>query len=1002
MRLPLHQIAFAVSLAFSCLPVRATTAHFEANRGQASPGVDFVARGGRQLAFLTGGHAVFVIQAHPGSDPARVRMTLLGAESRAGVGQAPLSGRVHYLRSRSAESWIRDVPLFAEIRYPAVYPGIDLTYRWADGRIEYDFTVAPGAEPGRVRLEFDGAQRISMDPEGNLVLETPAGELVQRAPLLYQWRNGERERVPGRFELDGQSARFSVGDHDRTRPLVIDPLVEFASYLGGSGDDHIADVAVDASGAVYVAGTTHSLDFPVAGVPPQGACGLQTAFCRDAFVAKLDPSASGDSVLVWATYLGGIDDDSAMGLAIDAQGSAYVVGRTRSTNFPTTPGSFQPACQLSPYGTCGAGFISKLTPDGSAFAYSSYLSGGYNHETSTAALEEAQGVAVDADGAAYVVGTTHSRHFPVTPDAFQPSFGGASDAFVVKLDPPGSTALYASYLGGSGSEEYVKVAIDPGGNAYVAGRTNSTDFPTLAALQPTMRGGDGFLAKVNPLGTELVYSTYLGGGQWDACIGVAVDGSGNAVVTGQTQSVDFPLVAAFAGPNGGSDGYGDAFVTKVNAAGDEMVFSTYLGGFEEDWGTDVAVDPEGNVYVTGETVSWDFPVLHPIQPFAGEGAFVSKFNPAGALRFSTFVGASWAGGWGPAVEVDPAGRIVVGDEASNRFLPLVRAYQAFGGGSFDGYVSVIDPRPPAPSIAGFSPARGAPGTPVAIAGSAFTEATQVRFNGTQASFVLHTDTSLTATVPEGSSSGPILVATPSGSAFSEQSFTVQHPPSLSISDASTSEGNRSERVLSFRLTLSKAATQRVTVHYQTADGTATVTGSDYLEASGTVSFPVGAVSRVITTTVKGDWDLEANENFFVNLSSPVNAVIVDAQGVGTLLNDDPAPPTISIGDDSVLEGSALKAGRLRFTVRLSAASNTTVSVAYRTVAGSASAGTDYREASGTLLFSPGTVQKTIPVRLVGDGTAEGDENILVELSNASRAVIADGSGVGTIIDDDRP
>jgi len=392
----------------------------------------------------------------------------------------------------------------------------------------------------------------------------------------------------------------------------------YSTYLGGNGQDVGFGIAVDSSGNAYVTGQTFSNNFPITPGAFQTSPG-PLGNGGSVFVTKLNPMGS---ALIYSTYLGGFGFQEGLGIAVDAAGNAYVAGRTNSLNFPTTPGAFQPNFGGCPELTCFENaFVTKLNPTGSALVYSTYLGGTKN--------DEATGIALDAAGNAYVTGRTDSSDFPTSPGAYQTTFSGVlsvyGDAFVVKLDPTGSALIYSTFLGGSGDDIAYGIALDSSGNAYVVGATASTDFPTTpGAFQTTFGGGetDAFVTKVNPLGSALVYSTYLGGSDRDEGYGIAVDGlpSPNAYLTGATRSTDFPVIPGAIQPAfAGGTGF-DVFVTKLDPTGSALIYSTYLGGPDVDYGKAIAVDalPNPNAYVTGTTASTTFPTT--------PGAFQTSFG----------------------------------------------------------------------------------------------------------------------------------------------------------------------------------------------------------------------------------------------------------------------------------------------------------------------------------------------------------------------------------------
>jgi len=645
------------------LAVRALTARaqprlplsFEANRGQTDGKVRFLARGGAYTLFLTETEAVLDL----GSSRV-LRMQLAGASSRPAVeGVDPLSSRSNYFIGNDRAKWRTDVPHFARVRYEEVYPGIDLVYHAERDELEFDFHVAPGTDPGRIGLRLRGARRLELDPTGDLLLRLPGRTVRLRRPVAYQEIGGRRMPICAEYELRGRrEAGFRLAAYDRSRPLVIDPVLSYSTFLGGGGSDSGLDIEVDAAGNAYVAGRTLSVNFPTSN-PFQGAFG-GGGTNGDAFVAKLNPAGS---ALVYSTYLGGSASDVAVGLAVDQAGNAYVAGSTRSLNFPTAN-----ALQGS-FGGDQDGFVAKLSPAGNSLLYSTYYGG--------PGSESFSDVAVDAAGSAHVVGTIPGGGANVNTDAVIAKLNPPGSAFVynlglntsiagirlndfgdgVAVDPAGNAylggesglasigardevlavavgpagqSIYSVTFGGSDDDEARDLAVDSAGNAYITGFTESSNFPTTSGVfqpvRPTGLNGDAFVTKLSPAGA-ISYSTYLGGIDRDAGNGIAVDASGNAWVAGFTDSSNFPLAGAIQSAYGGMS---DAFVAQVNPLGSGLLFSTYLGGSQREIAVAVALDSQGNAYVTGGTSSPAFPTLRAFQAVksGGEDAFVLRFGEA--------------------------------------------------------------------------------------------------------------------------------------------------------------------------------------------------------------------------------------------------------------------------------------------------------------------------------------------------------------------------------------
>ncbi len=578
-----------------------------------------------------------------------LRTRFPGAGQHATVQAAGLlPSRTNYFTGRARQEWRTNVPNFERVRVSSLFPGIDLVFRGGNGSLEYDFVVHPGAEPSAIRFEIDGPHHMRVDEQGDLVLSRGGDRIRWKAPVIYQMKDGHRQLVSGRFEVDRHrhSVRFVVGRYDRGRELVIDPTLSYGSYLGGSGKDLSRGIGTDSAGNVYVAGGTTSTNFALT----SGAAQTVFAGPPDAFIAKFSPSGS----LIYATFLGGRGIDYATALAIDASGNAYVTGMTNSPDFPVTSGAFQRSYAGSGGNTCqyaGDAFVAKLNPSGSQLLYATYLGGKRD--------DIASGIAIDAAGDAYITGSTLSLDFPTTAGAYQTSFDGAGgqlgkpicngtpwfnsgDVFISKLDPAGARLLFSTYLGGSLDDAALAIGVDSSQNVYVGGYTLSRDLPvTAGALQRSFKGtdpqnvffhsGDGFVGKLASSGSSLIYLTYLGGSGDDAVTSLYPMSDGSVWVAGSSSSTDFPVSAnavqkTYAGyqtvPYTIEQSLGDAIVAHINSTGSALAYSTYLGGNQNDMATAIAVDAAGLVYIAGFSDSTSMlPVTtNALQPsMAGDG-----------------------------------------------------------------------------------------------------------------------------------------------------------------------------------------------------------------------------------------------------------------------------------------------------------------------------------------------------------------------------------------------
>jgi VCBS repeat-containing protein len=666
-----------------------------------------------------------------------LRLRLDSANQNAVVtGVQELPGKVNYFIGNDPKKWRTNVTTYAKVRYRDVYPGVDLEYYGNQGgELEYDFIVAPGADPSAIALDVGAGlvpaqgrpqgSPLRIDGGGDLVISAKGGEIRFHKPQVYQEQStvdGPQLTVPsetrkskvvnrqstiarrqfreGRFVLDAQNRiRLAVGPYDRSKPLVIDPELVYSTCLGGVSDS-ANGIAVDSSGDAYVTGTTYSDNFPT--VNPFQA--TKKSSDTTAFVTKFNATGT---ALVYSTYLGGSGGDTGNAIAVDSAGSAYLTGQTCSSDFPTAL-----PLQATLKGSCDP-FVTKLNPAGTSLVYSTYLGGSSGKDTAT-------GIAVDSSGNAYVTGAASSPDFP-TANPLQPSLKGYENAFVSKLNPSGSALVYSTYLGGSDGDNGAGIAVDSSGSAYLTGATSSPDFPTVNPIQ-TYQSKYGetnaFVAKLNPGGSALVYSTFLGGSGGpnpgllalgDEGLGIAVDSSGNAYLTGATWSPDFPTVNPIQTYQSKFDD-SNAFVSKLNSAGSALIYSTYLGGSGctydlgtfmlcGDRGLGIAIDSSGVAYVAGTTASSDFPTVNAIQasnndkgvslptlPYTG---FVACLNAAGsALAYSTYLGGNYLA-QANAIAVDSADNAHVGGGTGTGF-PTVNPIQAGNGGAF---VVMMSPPP---------------------------------------------------------------------------------------------------------------------------------------------------------------------------------------------------------------------------------------------------------------------------------------------------------------------
>jgi Abnormal spindle-like microcephaly-assoc'd, ASPM-SPD-2-Hydin/Beta-propeller repeat len=703
---------------------------FEQNSGQvpAHREVKYLSRGDGYTLYLTASGAVLGLR-QPGSTrtqtspPAILRMSLVKGNPAArmsALDEQP--GKSNYFIGKDTSKWRTGVPHYGRVAAHDVYPGVDLVYHGNQGQLEYDFEVAPGASPRAIRLALEGAQSTRIDAAGNLAVSVQGGDLLFHAPVAYQELGGQRRIVPSRYVVRKNQVEFRLARYDTSRPLVIDPTLAYSTYLGGSSIDGANAIAIAPDDTAFITGGTFSTDFPV--VHPV----LPFGGDEDAFVAKI---SSDGATLLYATYLGGTNQDYGTGIAVDTFGDAYITGATDSPNFPVTPLVFNTLCGSD--GECGAtynvpgyivfnGFVTELNPAGSSIVYSSYI-GGY---------QQTQGLAIAIDSAhdAYIAGEIGP---PIVPQqngpayyfgvhgGFQSTIGGAGDAFVLKVDATASDALYSTYLGGQDEDIGLGIYPDAGENAYVTGLTYSSQtetppFPiTGNALQSTYGGGgDAFLVKINTQATgaaSLLYSSYFGGSSLDQGNGIVVDSSNNAYVTGTTTStastLGFTVPAGAYQPNCALDTLGlcegDAFIAKFNptqSGSASLLYFTYFGGTGAEAGYGIALDPSNNVYLTGSTVSSNLPVTPDVfQSQYGGGdadAFVAELTLAGKgtadLDYSSYLGGSNTDiGYG--IGVDISGNAYVAGQTCSQDFPVADALQPAPGGNCDAFVSKISTLP---------------------------------------------------------------------------------------------------------------------------------------------------------------------------------------------------------------------------------------------------------------------------------------------------------------------
>ena len=665
--------------------------HFELDMSQTSPGRRFTTRGPGYRMQLDAHSALISLSSSSASTSeagshksgAAVGVHFDGASASATIdGDTMLAGRSHYFTHGDVRHPITDVPHYARVRISDLYPGIDLVYYGNPHQLEFDFVIAPGRDPDVIRLRFDGDADAGIDAQGDLLLQVGDGSLRQRRPRIYQEVGGTHVAVAGAYVVLGERQfGIQVDSYDRSKPLIIDPVLSYSTFLGGKSTDTAVAVAVDSAGNAYIAGSTASGNFPLVNAYDSRLGNGD----QDVYVAKLNAAGTG---LVYSTLVGGTRGlDAASGVAIDAQGNAYVTGSTNNTDFPVTTTAYQKAPA-----TGGGAFAFKLGPTGNTLVYSTYLLNASNTR-----------IAVDASGSAYVTGQA-STGFVTAPGAFQSTMRSSTGSapFALKLNPAGSGVAYSTFVGGSGNDAAKAMALDSVGNVYLGGSTASADFPLVNPLQSSLGGArDAFVAKLNSTGSALLYSTLLGGVLDDAVNAIAVDPAGHAYIGGETYSSNFPVKDAFQSSKAGyflvNSSAGSGFVAKLAPAGNALVYSTYLGGelclgycqltifgipitdrpqYRGDAVFGIAVDAQGHALATGVVNSYTFPLVDSRLPRKQEdnqnSLFVSKLSRNGsALLYSSllYTGYGSAAETAEGIPADIA-RTIATDAGGNAYVAV--------------------------------------------------------------------------------------------------------------------------------------------------------------------------------------------------------------------------------------------------------------------------------------------------------------------------------------------
>jgi hypothetical protein len=687
------------------LPLR-----FERNQGQFDPAVRYAARASAFALALTAQGASLSFPDSP-----RVSLSLAGsAVSPAIEPEDPQAARTDYLVG-DRRNWHTGVASFGRVRYRSVYPGVDLIFYGNASRLEYDFVLQPGADPAAIRLRFDGAGKPSLTAAGDLALETPGGRMLQHKPVLYQQdsHTSQRRAVYGRYTLlAGGLVGIQVDRYNTSQPLVIDPVITYTTLMGGGGAETMAGMKIRA-GLMYIVGSTGSGDWA------QPSLDIPYDSQRDCFIEIIDISTPPAYKLKYFTYLGGSNNDTPLAMDVDTPGFVYLTGYTSSTDFPMQGNalvniSSGNATQNAGAATTNAVFLSKLDPNqagtGNSLVFSTYLSG-------TLGDDQAEGLAVGPNGIAYLIGTTKSADFPITPNAYAASLYGPSDCFLAQVDTINAILLYSTFFGSELDDDGRAIVLAPNGLVYFAGTTLGTQFPVAGAAYSQYPFGNydvviGAFDLTQSGVNSLVYGTYFGGSEIDEVKAIALDSRGRLVVTGYTLSPDFPVTALTA-VQAKNHGNADAFVSLVDLrlpASGFVLYSTFLGGSDGEVAYGVTADSADHLYVTGYTLSSDFPVTaNAPQPNWGGGTnlFVTRINPAigglAGLDYSTYIGLDNTM-VGCCLVVGTDGSLFVGGFTEG-YLPLLPGYTPlqsnYGGGFSDDFLMVLSP--PASGVTGVNP-----------------------------------------------------------------------------------------------------------------------------------------------------------------------------------------------------------------------------------------------------------------------------------------------------------
>lgn len=651
---------------------------FQQNGGQVDPSIEYYIAGmGVQATFSRSSFSYHVMSEDHLSGET-IMVTFREANDVIPEGREPTGHAANYLLNDDPADWVLGAGSYRSIVYRDLYDGVDLAFICQGTTLKYQFEVSPGADPSSIRLVYDGAREVTLDDEtGELVLQLNERALREDRPVAFQNRSPSRVAVSSRYSLiSSTEVTFSLGYFDRRLPLVIDPGLEMSTYLGGGYQEDPWDMDRDGSGNIYVTGRTKSLNFTTTA----GAYSTSNSGLWDAFLYKFDPTGTR---LLYSTYLGGSRDDEAQAVEVDGNGSAWVCGYTKSTDFPMSSSPFENTSN----GATDA-FVARIGPQGDKLMYSTYI-GGSNSE-------RALDLSMNGTDAVRCVGLTTSTDYPISSNALYSQYNGGTDGFVTELNTSTNTLVYSTYIGGSAYDYIQACDVDANGTLYCTGMTESLDFPVTSGSfidQKQNTDPDGFALKLSPDGQSLVYSTFVGGWGDDSAMDIQVDRDGNVYVVGHTTGGIQVTQGAY---DKVKDGYNDGYVLKLNATGSGAIYFTYIGGNDSEYVYGLIVDKQGRAVITGLTASRDYPTTDDAYDSTPNGpnpadAFITRFSKDGSsLDYSTLFGGT-SGESGYALELDGNGRIILaGSTGSNDLPTVIGTYSSANNGGWDTFLAIFD------------------------------------------------------------------------------------------------------------------------------------------------------------------------------------------------------------------------------------------------------------------------------------------------------------------------